>query len=80
MRLSRLVIIARIERLKRSLGVVLLPLSFAGIRTVRKQLVVGVVVQLMMQLSGIDAVFYYSTDVRPASLAQLHPQSSHRPG
>lgn len=52
---------------------VLLPLSCEGIRTVRKQLVVGVVVQLMMQLSGIDAVFYYSTDVRPAPLAWFHP-------
>jgi len=32
-------------------------------RSLRKQLVVGVVVQLMMQFSGIDAVFYYSTMV-----------------
>ena len=32
-------------------------------RTLRKQLVVGVVIQLMMQLSGIDAVFFYSTMV-----------------
>ena len=29
----------------------------------RKQLIVGVTVQLMMQFSGIDAVFYYSTRV-----------------
>lgn len=29
----------------------------------RKQLIVGVTVQLMMQFSGIDAVFYYSTTV-----------------
>lgn len=32
-------------------------------RTLRKQLVVGITVQLMMQFSGIDAVFYYSTSV-----------------
>ena len=32
-------------------------------RTLRKQLIVGVTVQLMMQFSGIDAVFYYSTRV-----------------
>jgi len=32
-------------------------------RSLRKQLVVGVTVQLMMQFSGIDAVFYYSTSV-----------------
>lgn len=32
-------------------------------RTLRKQLVVGITVQLMMQFSGIDAVFYYSTFV-----------------
>jgi sugar porter (SP) family MFS transporter len=32
-------------------------------RTLRKQLIVGTVVQLMMQFSGIDAVFYYSTSV-----------------
>lgn len=38
-------------------------------RSLRKQLVVGVVVQLMMQFSGIDAVFYYSTMVfRQASV------------
>ena len=29
----------------------------------RKQLIVGISVQLMMQFSGIDAVFYYSTTV-----------------
>jgi len=29
----------------------------------RKQLIVGITVQLMMQFSGIDAVFYYSTKV-----------------
>mmetsp|Transcript_26840 Transcript_26840/g.65228 ORF Transcript_26840/g.65228 Transcript_26840/m.65228 type:complete len:135 (+) Transcript_26840:655-1059(+) len=32
-------------------------------QTLRKQLIVGVTVQLMMQFSGIDAVFYYSTRV-----------------
>jgi sugar porter (SP) family MFS transporter len=32
-------------------------------KTLRKQLIVGVTVQLMMQFSGIDAVFYYSTRV-----------------
>lgn len=32
-------------------------------RSLRKQLIVGVTVQLMMQFSGIDAVFYYSTMV-----------------
>lgn len=32
-------------------------------RTLRKQLVVGITVQLMMQFSGIDAVFYYSTSI-----------------
>lgn len=32
-------------------------------RTLRKQLIVGITVQLMMQFSGIDAVFYYSTSV-----------------
>ena len=32
-------------------------------RTLRKQLIVGITVQLMMQFSGIDAVFYYSTTV-----------------
>ena len=32
-------------------------------RKLRKQLIVGITVQLMMQLSGIDAVFYYSTMV-----------------
>jgi SP family facilitated glucose transporter-like MFS transporter 1 len=32
-------------------------------RSLRKQLIVGVTVQLMMQFSGIDAVFYYSTTV-----------------
>lgn len=38
--------------------------------TLRKQLIVGVTVQLMMQFSGIDAVFYYSTRVfRQASVA-----------
>ena len=30
-------------------------------RSLHKQLLVGIVVQLMMQFSGIDAVFYYST-------------------
>lgn len=29
----------------------------------RKQLIVGIAVQLMMQFSGIDAVFYYSTTI-----------------
>lgn len=29
----------------------------------RKQLIVGIAVQLMMQFSGIDAVFYYSTSI-----------------
>jgi len=39
-------------------------------RSLRKQLVVGVVVQLMMQFSGIDACFYYSTMVfRQANVA-----------
>jgi len=32
-------------------------------RKLRKQLIVGITVQLMMQFSGIDAVFYYSTMV-----------------
>ena len=32
-------------------------------KTLRKQLIVGVTVQLMTQFSGIDAVFYYSTRV-----------------
>lgn len=32
-------------------------------RKLRKQLIVGITVQLMMQFSGIDAVFYYSTTV-----------------
>ncbi|CAB9514104.1 family 2, facilitated glucose transporter member [Seminavis robusta] len=32
-------------------------------RKLRKQLIVGITVQLMMQFSGIDAVFYYSTSV-----------------
>jgi sugar porter (SP) family MFS transporter len=32
-------------------------------RSLRKQLIVGITVQLMMQFSGIDAVFYYSTSV-----------------
>jgi SP family facilitated glucose transporter-like MFS transporter 1 len=32
-------------------------------RILRKQLIVGITVQLMMQFSGIDAVFYYSTSV-----------------
>jgi SP family facilitated glucose transporter-like MFS transporter 1 len=32
-------------------------------RRLRKQLIVGITVQLMMQFSGIDAVFYYSTRV-----------------
>ena len=27
----------------------------------RKQLVVGLAIQVSMQLSGIDAIFYYST-------------------
>jgi SP family facilitated glucose transporter-like MFS transporter 1 len=31
--------------------------------TLRKQLIVGITVQLMMQFSGIDAVLYYSTKV-----------------
>lgn len=31
--------------------------------SLRKQLIVGIAVQLMMQFSGIDAVFYYSTTV-----------------
>ena len=31
--------------------------------SLRKQLIVGITVQLMMQFSGIDAVFYYSTRV-----------------
>ena len=30
-------------------------------RKLRRQLLVGVVIQLSMQLSGIDAIFYYST-------------------
>jgi len=39
-------------------------------RSLRKQLIVGVTVQLMMQFSGIDAVFYYSTTVfRQAQVA-----------
>lgn len=29
----------------------------------KKQLIVGIVVQLMMQFSGIDALFYYSTEI-----------------
>ncbi|KAL7579661.1 hypothetical protein ACA910_021811 [Epithemia clementina (nom. ined.)] len=32
-------------------------------KTLRKQLIVGVTVQLMMQFSGIDALLYYSTTV-----------------
>lgn len=32
-------------------------------RGLRKQLIVGITTQLMMQFSGIDAVFYYSTTV-----------------
>ena len=32
-------------------------------RSLRKQLIVGITCQLMMQFSGIDAVFYYSTSV-----------------
>jgi len=32
-------------------------------KKLRKQLIVGITVQLMMQFSGIDAVFYYSTTV-----------------
>lgn len=32
-------------------------------KSLRKQLIVGVTVQLMMQFSGIDAMFYYSTAV-----------------
>lgn len=32
-------------------------------RSLRKQLIVGITCQLMMQFSGIDAVFYYSTTV-----------------
>jgi sugar porter (SP) family MFS transporter len=32
-------------------------------KSLRKQLIVGITVQLMMQFSGIDAVFYYSTRV-----------------
>ena len=35
--------------------------QLGGARSLRKQLVVGVVVQLSMQLSGIDAIFLYST-------------------
>jgi MFS family permease len=31
--------------------------------SLRKQLLVGITVQLMMQFSGIDAIFYYSTQV-----------------
>ena len=31
--------------------------------SLRKQLIVGIAVQLMMQFSGIDAVFYYSTTI-----------------
>lgn len=38
-------------------------LELFGNRNLRKQLIVGVTVQLMMQFSGIDAVFYYSTTV-----------------
>lgn len=39
-------------------------------RSLRKQLIVGITVQLMMQFSGIDAVFYYSTTVfRQAEVA-----------
>lgn len=39
-------------------------------RSLRKQLIVGVMVQLMMQFSGIDAVFYYSSSVfRQADVA-----------
>lgn len=48
-------------------------------RSVRKQLVVGVVVQLMMQLSGIDAVFYYSTDVRPSPTTTTPDPSEQQP-
>ena len=32
-------------------------------KVLRKQLIVGIAVQLMMQFSGIDAVFYYSTKI-----------------
>ena len=32
-------------------------------KRLRKQLIVGIAVQLMMQFSGIDAVFYYSTSI-----------------
>mmetsp|Transcript_20395 Transcript_20395/g.39296 ORF Transcript_20395/g.39296 Transcript_20395/m.39296 type:complete len:570 (-) Transcript_20395:220-1929(-) len=32
-------------------------------KDLRKQLIVGIAVQLMMQFSGIDAVFYYSTTI-----------------
>ena len=32
-------------------------------KKLRKQLIVGIAVQLMMQFSGIDAVFYYSTTI-----------------
>jgi sugar porter (SP) family MFS transporter len=38
-------------------------LGLFGNRSLRKQLIVGITVQLMMQFSGIDAVFYYSTTV-----------------
>ncbi|KAG7352047.1 major facilitator superfamily sugar transporter [Nitzschia inconspicua] len=38
-------------------------IDLARDRTLRKQLIVGITVQLMMQFSGIDAVFYYSTSV-----------------
>ena len=41
-----------------------------GARKLRRHLLVGVVIQLSMQFSGIDAVFYYSTMVfRQAGLA-----------
>ena len=43
----------------------------------RKQLVVGLAIQVSMQLSGIDAIFYYSTLVfRHAGLAHAPLASS----
>lgn len=32
-----------------------------GAKSLRKQLLMAIVIQLSMQLSGIDAIFYYST-------------------
>ena len=44
--------------------------QLAGARALRKQLIVGVVVQLSMQLSGIDAIHLYSTlSLRMAGVA-----------